>query len=116
MLFPALHKDATIRLARANLQISPTRMHFLNGSLVALYTLSIDMSIFRGPELCLRVVRVRPDNADIFIAVRDDREEVALQQTKRLLFAGKASVLDVSFRGETILSVGRILFRNQAER
>ena len=59
----------------------------------------------RGPEMCLRVVRVRPYDADIFIALADKREEVALQQTKRLLFAGEASVLDVDPDGDSLLSV-----------
>ena len=64
----------------------------------------------RGPELCLRVVRVRPDNADIFLAVQDDREEVALEHTKRLLLAGEASVLDVKPNGNSVISVGEIHF------
>ena len=59
----------------------------------------------RGPELCLRVVRVRPSNANIFVALEDKREENALQQTKRLLLAGKASVLDVDPHGCSLLSV-----------
>ncbi len=69
----------------------------------------------RGPELCLRVVRVRPAGSAIFIAVANKQDEVAIQQTKRLLLAGEASVLDVSPTGETILLVGEILFGNQAE-
>lgn len=59
----------------------------------------------RGPELCLRVIRVRPHNANIFLAMQDARQEVALQQTKRLLLAGEASVLDVDPDGESLLSV-----------
>ena len=59
----------------------------------------------RGPELCLRVVRVRPFDADIFVAMADQREEVALQQTKRLLLAGEASVLDVNPQGYSLVSV-----------
>ena len=62
----------------------------------------------RGPELCLRVVRVRPSDAKIFLAVQDDREEVALEHTKRLLLAGEASVLDVDPDGGSALSVGEI--------
>ena len=60
----------------------------------------------RGPELCLRVVRVRPYGANIFLAMQDDRKEVALQHTKRLLLAGEASVLDVNLDGESLLLVG----------
>ena len=52
---------------------------------------------------------MRPRNADIFVAMVDGREEVALQQTKRLLLAGEASVLDVDPRGDSILSVGEVL-------
>lgn len=63
----------------------------------------------KGPELCLRVVRVRPYDADIFIAVQDDQEELALEHTKRLLLAGEASVLDVNPKGESALLVGEIL-------
>ena len=63
-----------------------------------------------GPELCLRVIRVRPLKSDIFLAVSDNREEVALEHTKRLLLAGEASVLDVDPEGVSILSVGEIRF------
>ena len=63
----------------------------------------------RGPELCLRIVRVRPYDADIFIAAQDGREELALEHTKRLLLAGEASVLDVNPNGESALLVGEIL-------
>ena len=59
----------------------------------------------RGPELCLRVVRVRPYNANIFLALQDERQEVALQQTKRLLLAGEACVRDVDPDGGSLLSV-----------
>ena len=64
----------------------------------------------RGPELCLRVVRVRPRSADIFVVVQDDREEAALEHTKRLLLAGEASVLDVNPDGESVLLVREIHF------
>ena len=64
----------------------------------------------KGPELCLRVVRVRAYDANIFIASQDDREELALEHNKRLLLAGEASVLDVNPNGESLLSVGEILF------
>ena len=60
----------------------------------------------KGPELCPRVVRVRPRNAGIFIALQDGREELALEHTKRLFLAGEASVLDVDPDGESVLSVG----------
>ena len=64
----------------------------------------------RGPELCLRVVRVRPDDAKIFLAMQDDREEVALEHTKRLLLAGEASVLDVKPNGKNVITVGESRF------
>ena len=64
----------------------------------------------RGPELCLRVVRMRPDHADIFFALQDAREEVALEHTKRLLLAGEGSVLDVNPNGDNGLLVGEIHF------
>ena len=64
----------------------------------------------KGPELCLRIVNVRPSNANIFIALQDDREEFVLEHTKRLLLAGEASVLDVNPEGESILLVGEVLF------
>ena len=63
----------------------------------------------RGPELCLRVVRVRPRDADIFVAIQNKREELALEHTKRLLLAGEASVLDINPKGESALLVGTFL-------
>ena len=69
----------------------------------------------RGPEMCLRVVRVRPYHAGIFRAVQDDREGLALEYTKRLLLAGEASVLDAISDGESVLSVGKSRSFNPAE-
>ena len=62
----------------------------------------------KGPELCLRVVRVRPLGADIFWATRAENEDSGLHQIKRLLLNGEASVLDVNPRGETALLVRNI--------
>ena len=62
----------------------------------------------RGPELCLRVARVRPRDAAIFIAMEDEREGHVLEYIKRLLLAGEASVLDVNPQGNTLLKVGRV--------
>ena len=64
----------------------------------------------RAPEWCLRIVRVRPDDAAIFFAVEDEREGHVLEYTKRLLLAGEASVLDVNPQGTTLLKVGGVLF------
>ena len=64
----------------------------------------------KGPELCLRVARVRPRDAAIFIAMEDEREEHVLEYTKGLLLAGEASVLDVNPQGMTLLQVGVVLF------
>ena len=58
-----------------------------------------------GPELCLRLARMRPDNSRIFVAVGYESDEVAVHHVKRLLLAGEASVLDVTSEGETALQV-----------
>ena len=56
----------------------------------------------RGPELCLRLVRLRPDVADIFLAAGGSS---TVHHIKRLLLDGKASVLDVNCNGQTPLHV-----------
>ena len=53
---------------------------------------------------------MRPDDADIFFVVEDEREGLVLEYTKRLLLAGEASVLDVNPQGKTLLKVGGVLF------
>jgi hypothetical protein len=62
----------------------------------------------KGPELCLRMVRVRPLDAHIFAAARLQNENSGLHHIKRLLLAGEASVLDVNPGGETALLVRNI--------
>ena len=58
-----------------------------------------------GPELCVRLVRVRPDDADIFAATWADIEEVAINRIKHLLKHGEASLLDVDQNGLNALQV-----------
>ncbi|MCJ1391225.1 hypothetical protein MMC18_004087 [Xylographa bjoerkii] len=53
----------------------------------------------RGPELLLRVLRVRPNNSKIFTAIKD-KNIVVIQ---RLLSTGEASVLDIDKRGRSLL-------------
>ena len=68
-------------------------------------TLRIAYDQSRGPELCIRLVRVRPDDADIFYAAWTDTEEVAIQEIQQLLKHGEASVLDVDQNGLNALQV-----------
>lgn len=67
----------------------------------------------RGPELCLRVMRVRSSKSGIFnqlfnqisISKYWEDEEWVLRHLKRLLNDGEVSVLDVNEEGFTILHV-----------
>ena len=61
----------------------------------------IDFSQNRGPELLLRVLRVRPINAPIFDAMIPNNIDIV----RHLLRSGEASVLDVSSSGESPLHV-----------
>ena len=54
-----------------------------------------------GPELCLRLMRVRPRDAESFRAAYDGDTSL----WKQLLISGKASVLDVDPTGLTALHV-----------
>ena len=69
--------------------------------------LKISNTAVRGPELCLRLARVRPGNSKIFQAAIDWSDEVAVHHIRRLLRAGEASVLDVDPDGQTALQVKR---------
>lgn len=60
----------------------------------------------RGPELCLRVMRVRPADADIFLALWTHVPHSSrLDHVKRLLNDGQGSVLDVGPDNYSVLSV-----------
>ena len=60
----------------------------------------------RGPELCLRVMRVRPDDTDGFQVIRAvSRGGNIAHHLKRLLSEGEISVLDVDTGHFTILHV-----------
>ena len=62
----------------------------------------------RGPELCVRLPRVRSHGDSIFTAVRvymPRGKEAAIQYIKLLLTNGEASVLDVDPDGHTALQV-----------
>ena len=69
--------------------------------------LKISNTAVRGPELCLRLARVRPNDFQIFRAVGEWSDEVAVHHIRRLLRAGEASVLDVNPNGATALYVRR---------
>lgn len=60
----------------------------------------------RGPELLLRVRRVRPNDAAIFLALENNNIKVV----KKLLAAGEASILDVNEDGQSLLHVCYYLF------
>lgn len=59
----------------------------------------------RGPELCLRVVKVRPHHVGFFRACMRGTEEVAIRHIKVLLIDGESSVLDVDPDGQSALQV-----------
>ena len=61
----------------------------------------MDFSQNKGPELLLRVLRVRPNNAPIFDAMIRNNIDII----RHLLRSGEASVLDVSSSGESPLHV-----------
>jgi hypothetical protein len=68
---------------------------------------NIAYSNSNGPELCLKVVRIRPDHENIFhrlISPRVD-EKGFLGRIEDLMNEGQASVLDVSASGWTVLHV-----------
>lgn len=58
-----------------------------------------------GPELCLRVVRVRSHEDNIFDVATRSMEEVSIDCIKLLLVNGEASVLDVDPYGRSALQV-----------
>ncbi len=70
-------------------------------------SLKISNTKLGGPELCLRLARMRPSDSDVFIAAMDGSDEVATHHIRRLLLAGEASVLDVTPDGETALQVNK---------
>jgi hypothetical protein len=55
----------------------------------------------KGPELLLRIQRIRPRNAAIFVALENNNTEVV----RNLLTAGDASILDVNEDGQSLLHV-----------
>ena len=59
----------------------------------------------RGPELCLRVTRVRSGQDRIFLATSTNTDEVAIHHIQLLLSSGEASVLDVDPRSRSALQV-----------
>lgn len=58
-----------------------------------------------GPDLQLKVLRVRPNNSEIFSAV-GGQDTIKVQG---LLASGLASVLDVNEEGESLLTVGSLV-------
>lgn len=62
----------------------------------------------KGPELCIRLARMRPGNADIFVAAAEDYDDI--RHVERLLLTGGASVLDIDPNGSTALEVKNTSF------
>ncbi|KAK0510246.1 hypothetical protein JMJ35_007640 [Cladonia borealis] len=63
--------------------------------------LTIACSQPKGPELILRVLRLRPDTAFVFVCARHGYYD----ELKRLLENGEASILDIDERNQTALSI-----------
>ena len=62
----------------------------------------------RGPELCLRVVRVRSEDAVIWALVKGGGlmdESLIIQELQYLFINGEASILDVDRHGSSALTV-----------
>ena len=59
----------------------------------------------RGPELCIRLVRVRSEDAGIFDAAKAISKDAGIHEIQRLLKHGEASVLDVDQNGLNALQV-----------
>ena len=60
----------------------------------------------KGPELCVRVLRVRPETAEIFYVLKVSLPDSSrCEHVQRLLMNGEASVLDVSSKNKTALEV-----------
>ena len=61
----------------------------------------------KGPELCFRMLRVRPTDSDIFRLFRGpiQTDETIMTGVKRLFDNGEASVLDVDEKGASVLRV-----------
>ena len=60
----------------------------------------------RGPELCLRMLRVRSKGSDIFrLFYGPEPDEIVMTGVRRLFDNGKASVLDIDEDGASVLRV-----------
>lgn len=68
-------------------------------------TLKMAYDQSRGPELCLRFVRVRPRYDSIFAPTATSTDEVAIRHIQLLLSSGEASVRDVDPYGRSALHV-----------
>lgn len=69
-------------------------------------------SLTKGPELCLRIIRVRPYDSTIFSRFSSNTaaNDTEFYQLQRALNDGEASVLDVNVVGRTILHVSLYLY------
>ena len=61
----------------------------------------------KGPELCLRMLRVRSTNSDIFRLFRGpcQADEMIMTGVRRLFDSGESSVLDIDEEGASVLRV-----------
>lgn len=69
--------------------------------------ISVLYSRYRGPELCLRVMRVRPHATTIFadFSFSSPTNDLVFHKLKHALNNGDASVLDIDIAGRTLLHV-----------
>ena len=68
---------------------------------------TMDYSSLKGPELCLRVMRVRPNDAGIFRVYRIGGINSRIDHVKRLLNSGEASIWDMQRDNQTVLIVSQ---------
>ena len=80
---------------------------FLQWFLARILLIDMGYSRSNGPELCLRVMRVRPTDEGIFWHLRNSMssEDVLIHYLKRSLSDGETSVLDVDTEGMTVVHV-----------
>ena len=69
---------------------------------------SMTFDCSNGPELILRVMRVRSNSDAIFMTIKFDDSDIALANVQKLMNDKEASVLDVDSFGRTALHVSTI--------
>ncbi len=105
MFRPGLLTDAiafTVATGRCDI---PTNTRFLEWFTQRSILIAIAQSTIRGPELCLKVIRLVPATSLVYKAAELGKSD----WVRRLLTQGQASVLDVDEPGRTPLHVSEVI-------